>query len=753
MKFFTLLLPALASAAAIDADLLIVGGNESATAAAIQAADLGVRRIAVVNDIAWLGGQFSAEGVGAIDEWTIYRGRRVNFPRSGLFLDVMRLIRQHNGRKYGIPSPGNAFTALDTIEPGDAAEIFRGLLDPYIASGQVSYHHSWQPARALREGNRITGFTFERVGRPKDELTVRARLTIDASDWGDAIRLSGARYAAGADLKSRFNEEDAPASVSGGERNEMNPITYCLVVKEALKPAVIPPPEGYDARNYLGAAGVTAANFRELGFPAKVWLSSGPVFVDTSYPEGMYSGVVSIYTHRRLVDRRHNQLATGSEKVLLNWPVQDYPLYNFPKCVADALERTEAGASKKNIVDMNYAQRSIVFEDAKRYSLGFLHYLQTRAHDAGADYPQSFRYMELTGEFGTPDRMPWKVYIREGLRLEALYMLREQDIKARHNVQSATEQKFGDLGWARVMPPDNVFGFQFNIDFHPTRRAFLNDDPAAPWTIIQTPTRNWSTHTDRGGFPMRGLIPVEVDGLLGAGKNLGYSSIASSAIRLHGQTMMAGQAAATVAYLALREYLQPREVAARWKLVREAQLTLASGRYGRSGVILWPYHDLAPEDRVFVSANMLAVRGILPGYPESLDFQPWRIVTQSELAGVLTRAWRSVESTGEAPRFAVSEADGPATWAILHQRLAAAGWSASEGLKSWDRRLSATSPGLTRSELALHLWAAIKDLPERNPLAPTYLKRGSDIDRDGRPDLEDGLPFDRDNNNVPDLLQ
>ena len=55
----------------LDADLLIVGGNESACAAAVQAARLGVKKIVLVNDIDWLGGQFSAEGVGCPDEWTV----------------------------------------------------------------------------------------------------------------------------------------------------------------------------------------------------------------------------------------------------------------------------------------------------------------------------------------------------------------------------------------------------------------------------------------------------------------------------------------------------------------------------------------------------------------------------------------------------------------------------------------------------------------------------------------------------------
>ncbi|MCA9206544.1 MAG: FAD-dependent oxidoreductase, partial [Planctomycetales bacterium] len=84
--------PGVASAAdevTREVDLLVVGGSESAVAAAVQAARLGVPRIAIVNDIAWLGGQFTAEGLGAVDEWTIYHGRREPFPRSGLFLEIM----------------------------------------------------------------------------------------------------------------------------------------------------------------------------------------------------------------------------------------------------------------------------------------------------------------------------------------------------------------------------------------------------------------------------------------------------------------------------------------------------------------------------------------------------------------------------------------------------------------------------------------------------------------------------------------
>jgi hypothetical protein len=470
-----------------------------------------------------------------------------------------------------------------------------------------------------------------------------------------------------------------------------------------------------------------------------------PLFADTSYPEGTYSSNNSHYSYRRLVDGHHNHLKPGSDVILMNYTIQDYPIFNYSKSVIDALERTAPGASKKNIVDMSYAQREVVFEDAKQHSLGFLYFLQTKAHDKSGPLARSFRRTQLTPEFGTADRTPMKVYIREGLRLEALYMLREQDLRAQ-----------GDhLSWAKVMPPDNVFGFQFNIDFHPTRRIFLSDN-SSPWMVTHTENRNWSTHTDRSAFPYRSLVPVETDGLLAGGKNLGVTSIVSSALRLHGQTMMVGQAAATAAALCLKNKIQPRQLATNWPLIRQMQLTLARGKNGRSGILLWPYHDLSPEDRHFTAVNMLAVRGIWRGDNDSLDFQPWRTVTRGEAALLLTRAARSVDPHKTLPALPVSAdslgADDPIDWRTLHQWMTLWNWNPSKGLATSDYRLGAKSPQLNRAELAMHLWTAIQAMPEYFPSHPRYLQPGNDADGDGIADLDDPLPFDRNNDGIPDHL-
>ncbi len=626
----------------LEADLLVVGGGEAAVAAAVQAARLGVARVVLVSDIAMLGGQFSAEGVGNVDEWTTVNGKRARFPRSGMFLEVARAIEETNRRKYGKAEPANSFCAWLTVEPREAARIFEELVAPHVASGRLRIERGWEPAKVALAGNRVTGVTFARSAGfsplqrdPREAagnntnaplLEVHARLTMDASDWGDVIQLSGAKWSAGPDPKSRFDEPSAPAQITEANRREMNPLTWCVVVRGSAKESIIPEPPGFDPRRYFGCSRETRTNFLATGWPKGVLFMNVPAFADTTHPGGPYSPPVNIYTHRRLVDAAHHKWPHEQEALFFNWPPQDYPLDVWPKPVADALDASEPGASRKNLVALTPAQRRIVFDDAKRHSLGLLHHVQK--------LEPRFRKLELTDEFGTPDRLPPKPYIREGLRLEALTMLREQDLRTPHP----------EPRWAKLMPADAIFGFQFNIDFHPTRRQFLRDDPAAPWATIHTATRNWSTHTDRGMFPLRGLVPVERDGLLGAGKNIGVSSVVQSALRLHGQMMLCGQAGATAAWLCLRDNLQPRALAADARRVRELQRTLAHGTNG-PGVLLWPYHDLPPDHPAFTAANLLTLAGLWRADLDSIFFQPDKPVAGDEWEAVIGRSPESVRDT------------------------------------------------------------------------------------------------------------
>ncbi len=742
----------------IEADLLIVGADESGCAAAVQAARLGVKRIVLTNDIQWLGGQFATQGIGPMDEWTLVNERRVNFPRSGAFLEIIERVRAHNRQTYGVATPGNAWCGTDTIEPQAAARIFEEWLAPYTekGSGQIRVLRPWEPVKVLVENGRVQGVTFARPDGAGEALEVQAALTVDSSDWGEVMRLSGAAYMAGPDLRSRFGEPSAPETLEPGGNQEMNPLSWCPLLRETGAESTIPKPVRYDAQSF--------ADWKNTP-PWRDWDGSGGIYNFAGW---------CIYTHRRIIDRYHYQLAPGTEAVILNWPAHDYPLSTLPAHVVEALEKNEAGASRKNIVDMTPAQRRMVFADAKQRALEFVYFLQTAAHDRVGDFPQSFRYMKLAEDYGTADRLPPKPYIREGLRLDALHVLREQDVRtdARKPL------------WARAMVPDGVFGYQFEIDFHPTRRKFVDDNPAQPWQAKHFGTRNWSAHTDRAMFPLRGLVPVKMDGLLGASKNIGVTSLVQASLRLHGQMMQVGSAAGTVAALALRDGIQPREIASSPKRIREVQRRLVRGT-GGPGTLLWPWHDVAPDEAHFEAANLLTLAGIWRADQDSLFFLPERAVTRGELAATLVRLVRTLPDAPEWPDFpetprftdvpsthpdrAFIEAmliwgdigakdgafqiDAPATWGTLHAWLAALKLPTFPSLNFKRPNENYAARTLTRADAVDYLYRVLQQRGEAFPADKIWLQPGGDHDGDGRNDYHDALPFDRDNNSVPDRLQ
>ncbi len=649
-----------AGAEIIQTDLLVVGGTESGCAAVIQAARMGVKSITLVNDIQWLGGQFSAEALVAIDENrgpTGY-GHGVPFPRSGLFKEVVDRIEAHNLATYGRARPGNT-RVITTCRPVDAEGVFRDLIAPYISSGQVRIVSGFYPVTASVDKNRLVAITFRATQQDHLDVKVVAKMTIDASDWGDAIRVSGAAYEFGPDLKEKYDEPLAPTSRDGYPVTDMNPITYCMVINETDEYRPIPAPPGYDRRNYA----------------------------DHRYPRDP----MFLYASRRVIDRYGYPEINHPDVLLLCFPAFDYPLDVLPGSVAKALEATEAGASKKNIVDMTRQQRQIVFDDAKQYSRGFLYYLQTEVHDSMDDQTHSFRRFQLSDEFGTDDRMPPKPYVRESLRLKAMYMMRQQDTTG--HGRRATN-------YATAMYHDGVACWQFEYDFHPTKRRFSDHgNPDGPWTNEFREGRTWGPpYSGPCLFPLRSLVPEKIDGLLGAQKNLGYSSIVSSAVRLHDQSMAIGQAAGAVAAISIQQEIQPRDIPYDRSLLSQVWQSLCARHDRGEPLTLWPFRDLTVDHPAFEAINLLAARRALPVAFDETDFRADEVATESWKQAVvgLSLATKNVVQTPIPP-----------------------------------------GGELTRGDFARQWWRTIERLPER----PFQRQEPNDADSDGIADRVDPLPF------------
>ena len=629
----------------LKVDLLIVGGTESGCAAAVQAARMGVPRIALVNDIEWLGGQFSAEALGAIDENRAhgYDGT-VPIPRSGLFRDVIDSIERCNREQFsGVSRPGNT-RVITTCRPRDAEKVFRQLLAPYEEHKQIQRFSHYTVESVQKSADRITGATFVLNDR-QSRLLIEARMTIDASDWGDLIQLAGAAWDAGVDTQADYQEPSAPQDVEAP--NDMNPITWCLIVEEQPTETLLPRPAMYDERSFLGTWNWIKEDFA--------------------------------YTTRRLVDG-HGFKLPHPDLLLINNPNIDYPVDRYPQHVAAQLEASERGASKKSIVALRPAQREIVFDDAKQHSLSYFYYLQQ-------NFPR-FRKLALSSEFGTPDKLPPKPYVRESLRLMAKHVVREQEVLGMD----------GRSNYATTMFPDAVFSWQFELDFHPTKRHFLTEaKESGPWEATFRGNRRFGRGgTGRAIFPLRSLIPQQVVGLLGGQKNLGYTSIVGSSCRLHDQSMHAGQASGAVAAVCLRHNEEPSDYFLRPERMAEIWTALIDPREG-AGLAVWPFADVDPKHPAFAAIQQMALRRLFNLTQFDTAFRPDEPATDTWVAEIM----ETIRRTG---------------YMIASDKL--------------------PNVPTTRGDVAVALWDVIK-----SQSIPLKRLKPDDADADGIPDASDPLPF------------
>lgn len=610
-----------------EVDLLVVGATESGWAAAIQAVRSDVGKVVIVHDGEWFGGQYTEQALACVDEnkgvgkvgWGVdWHPMKRSFHRSGLFRELMDKIEAANLEKYGAEMPGKPWHGPSTFRPAEAEQAFREMIQPHLDSGRIEVFWNRYPTGAdvdsSGERPRLTGLEFSPNGGGDSDLKVSAKITIDASDWGEAIQIAGAAYECGPDPKSRYGEPSAPVDTTEFPPNEMNPITWAMIVSESDSPTPIPEPPNFDDRNYPRATHFSREEFSDLEWDRPVKRGSISHWPDAGEESARQ---LSVYSVRRVVDGSENPDIPTS--ILLNYMNgQDYPLTRLPHRVCEALEKTEPGASTKNIVEMTREQREIVFQDAKNHSLGVLYHLQNFVHKRAPDKANSFRNFHLSEEFGTDDRLPPKPYIRESLRLKSLYTMREQDGRNRDGeTKISAKERFSE-----VMYPDGLFAWQFHYDFHRTGRTYLvSEGGDGPWIDYEKPGRNTRYLSDRSVFPARSVVPLEMDGLLGAQKNVGYSSVVSAAIRLHDQCIHIGQASGAMAAVSLAEGVDPREIPYDRELLEKARHLLCGGGLGQP-LLIWPWRDLSPTEDCFVAVNRLSALGCLPVVETDVDFLP-----------------------------------------------------------------------------------------------------------------------------------
>ncbi len=123
------------------------------------------------------------------------------------------------------------------------------------AEPRLEVLHGYVLDKVYKRGNCVTGARFSRGGG--DRLEVSARITVDATDLGDALPMSGTPYRIGMDARADTGETLAPA-----EANDIvQDLTFCRHpqgLRQGCRQDHPPAPKGYDPAEFAAACQTAA---------------------------------------------------------------------------------------------------------------------------------------------------------------------------------------------------------------------------------------------------------------------------------------------------------------------------------------------------------------------------------------------------------------------------------------------------------------------------------------------------------------
>jgi hypothetical protein len=495
-------------------DILIVGGGLGGVAAALAALRLG-RTVILTEETDWPGGQLTAQAVPPDEHpWIESTGCTATYRL------LRAKIRDYYRRNYPLTpearndvllNPGRGNVSPLCHEPRVALAAIDELLAPYRSSRQLDVWLRHRPIAVEMDGDFVAAVTLldENTG---EQLLCRARYVLDATELGDLLALGKVEHVIGAESQAQTGELHALP----GEPNPLDQqaVTWCFAVDYLPgEEHVIERPAMYDFwRNYQ-------ADFwpgKQLG-----WLDVHPITLETRY-RAIFDGPTErvdgndFWHYRRIFYRKHYlEGSYRSDITLVNWPQIDYWL--------------------GPLVGVDDSEKAKHLEACRQLSLSFLYWMQTEAprHDGGYGYPELRLRHDVVG---TSDGLAKHVYVREARRIRAEFTVLEEHVGVEQRRQAGLDRAECFF--------DSVGVGSYRIDLHPSTalRTYV-DISSYPFQI-----------------PLGALLPIRVENLLPACKNLGVTHITNGCYRLHPVEWNIGEAAGAVAAYSLNRGLMPRQV-------------------------------------------------------------------------------------------------------------------------------------------------------------------------------------------------
>jgi len=507
-------------ASELSATLVIAGGGIGGCAAALSALRNGLDVI-MTEETDWIGGQLTSQGVPPDEHsWIETHGA----PKS--YRDYRTAVRDYYRRNYPLTAaakvrqnlnPGNAVVSALCHEPKVSLAVLIEMLAPYISSGKLTLLTEHKVRSAEYSGNKVNALKVQSLRTGRSHI-LKGSYFVDATETGELLPLTGTEFVMGTESRNDTRELHAPLKA---DPDNQQAFTVCFAMDYVPgSNNVGNKPAEYDFwRNLVPKMEPAwSGKLLDLNYSNPKTLEKKTLGFN---PDGSATGpYLNLWNYRRILAKDNfTPGAFSGDICTVNWPQNDYTLGNL------------VGVSQKEF-DHHVGR-------AKQLSLSLFHWLQTEA--PRPDGKQGWPGLRLRKDImGTEDGMAKYPYIRESRRIKALFTVLEEHVGQENRIQVAGEaagKKAADFY-------DSVGIGYYHIDLHPSSRGNNYIDFASlPFQI-----------------PLGSLLPVRMENLLPANKNIGTTHITNGCYRLHPVEWSIGEAVGLLISYSLKKQVIPQKV-------------------------------------------------------------------------------------------------------------------------------------------------------------------------------------------------